>query len=60
MAASANGYAAPIWMTFKQARDLGAAVRRGEHGTPSSTPTPSPAPRPTKNRRGDGITESPS
>src|SRR5579872_433364 len=34
MAAAANGYAAPIWMTFKQARDLGATVRRGEHGSP--------------------------
>ena len=34
MAASASGYAAPIWMTFKQARDLGATVRRGEHGSP--------------------------
>ena len=33
MAATANGYAAPIWMTFKQALDLGAAVRKGEHGS---------------------------
>lgn len=26
----ARGYAAPIWMTFKQARELGAHVRKGE------------------------------
>jgi len=32
MAASARGYAAPIWMTFKQALDLGGAVRKGEKG----------------------------
>ena len=31
-AASVCGYNAPIWMTFKQARDLGASVRKGEHG----------------------------
>lgn len=31
-AASACGYSAPIWMTFKQARELGASVRKGEHG----------------------------
>jgi antirestriction protein ArdC len=30
--AMACGYAAPIWMTFKQARELGACVRKGEHG----------------------------
>src|ERR1700693_2595379 len=34
MAAAASGHAAPIWMTFQQARDLGAAVRKGEHGSP--------------------------
>lgn len=27
-----KGYAAPIWMTFKQAQELGAHVRKGEHG----------------------------
>jgi antirestriction protein ArdC len=27
-----KGYAAPIWMTFKQAQELGAFVRKGEHG----------------------------
>jgi antirestriction protein ArdC len=31
--AVANGYSAPIWMTFKQALDLGAHVRKGEHGS---------------------------
>jgi antirestriction protein ArdC len=32
-AAIENGYAAPIWMTFKQALDLKASVRKGEHGS---------------------------
>jgi antirestriction protein ArdC len=31
-AAMAKGYAAPIWMTFKQALDLGAHVRKHEGG----------------------------
>jgi antirestriction protein ArdC len=31
--AVAKGYAAPIWMTFKQALELGANVRKGEHGS---------------------------
>lgn len=31
--AVAKGYAAPIWMTFKQAQELGAHVRKGEHGS---------------------------
>src|SRR3989454_8756980 len=30
--ALANGYASPLWMTFKQALALGAHVRKGEHG----------------------------
>ncbi len=29
----AKGYAAPIWMTFKQAIDLGGSVRKGEKGS---------------------------
>ncbi|WOS62042.1 ArdC family protein [Sinorhizobium fredii] len=29
----AKGYAAPMWMTFKQALELGANVRKGEHGS---------------------------
>jgi len=32
-AAIEKGYAAPIWMTFKQALELKAAVRKGEHGS---------------------------
>jgi antirestriction protein ArdC len=32
-AAIEKGYAAPIWMTFKQALDLKANVRKGEHGS---------------------------
>ena len=28
-----KGYAAPIWMTFKQALELGAHVRKGEKGS---------------------------
>ena len=31
---SAMGYASPYWVTFNQAKNLGANVRRGEHGTP--------------------------
>lgn len=30
--AVANGYTAPIWMTYKQAAELGAHVRKGERG----------------------------
>jgi antirestriction protein ArdC len=32
-AAVAGGYAAPIWMTFKQAQELGAHVGKGEKGS---------------------------
>ncbi len=32
-AALERGYGAPIWMTFKQALELGGAVRKGESGT---------------------------
>lgn len=31
--AIARGYAGPIWMTFKQAHELGGAVRKGETGS---------------------------
>ena len=31
--AIAKGYAAPIWMTYKQAQELGANVRKGEHSS---------------------------
>jgi antirestriction protein ArdC len=27
-----TGYAAPIWMTYKQAQEVGGQVRKGEHG----------------------------
>jgi antirestriction protein ArdC len=33
MTAIAKGYHAPIWMTFKQAIDLGGGVRKGEKGS---------------------------
>ena len=32
--ASVQGFAAPIWMTYRQAAELGAHVRRGETGSP--------------------------
>lgn len=28
-----KGYNAPIWMTFRQARELGGHIRKGEHGS---------------------------
>jgi len=28
-----KGYAAPIWMTYRQAHELGGQVRKGEHGS---------------------------
>jgi antirestriction protein ArdC len=30
--ATARGYACPIWLTYKQAQELGAQVHKGEHG----------------------------
>jgi len=41
----AKGYAAPIWMTFKQALELNAHVRKGRKARWSSTPPASLAPR---------------
>src|SRR5512137_799974 len=32
--ATAQGYARNVWLTLRQANDLGARVRRGEHGVP--------------------------
>src|SRR5580700_9478097 len=32
-AAIAKGYAAPIWMTYRQAQELGAHVRKREEGS---------------------------
>ena len=31
-AAIAEGYSAPFWMTFRQAKEIGANVRQGEKG----------------------------
>jgi antirestriction protein ArdC len=31
--AMSKGFAAPIWMTYKQAQELGGNVRKGEHGS---------------------------
>ena len=31
-ASVAKGYACPLWLTFKQALELGGNVRKGEHG----------------------------
>jgi len=31
--ALAKGYAAPLWMTYRQSQELGAQVRKGEHGS---------------------------
>ena len=33
MSATAQGFAAPIWMTFRQAMELNAHVRKGEKGS---------------------------
>lgn len=33
-AAQANGWTSPLWMTYKQAQELGAQVRKGEKSTP--------------------------
>lgn len=31
--AMAKGYAAPLWMTYRQSQELGGQVRKGEHGS---------------------------
>jgi antirestriction protein ArdC len=46
-----KGYAAPIWMTFKQALELDAHVRKGEHGSQSFMPTALRRPRRTRKAR---------
>lgn len=33
IASAERGYSSPVWMTFKQAREMGANVRKGEKGT---------------------------
>lgn len=45
-AAVAGGFAAPIWMTFKQALELNAHVRKGEKGSSSCMRIPSRARKP--------------
>src|ERR1700730_3858649 len=47
-AAMEKGYAAPQWMTFKQALELNAHVRKGEQGSQVVYADKSPAPRPTR------------
>ena len=32
--ATAKGFTAPIWLTFKQAKELNGFVKKGEHGSP--------------------------
>lgn len=32
MTATARGYACPVWLTYRQALELGGQVRKGEHG----------------------------
>ena len=34
MAGIEGGYAAPVWMTYRQAKELGGHVRKGERGAP--------------------------
>ncbi len=34
MSAEMSGFVSPFWMTFNQARELGAFVKKGEHGSP--------------------------
>jgi antirestriction protein ArdC len=45
--ATVQGFAAPIWMTYRQAVELRAHVRKGEKARPSSMRTASRATRPT-------------
>jgi antirestriction protein ArdC len=40
--AMARGYGSAMWMTFKQALELGGAVRKGETGTMLCSPAASP------------------
>lgn len=44
-----QGFSAPVWMTYRQAAELGGQVRKGEKGSLSVRPaTASPRPSPTK------------
>ncbi|SSC72076.1 unnamed protein product [Ciceribacter sp. T2.26MG-112.2] len=42
----ARGFSSPMWMTFKQSLELGAAVRKARPGRPSSSPAALPRPKP--------------
>ncbi len=53
MAALAKGYSAPVWMTFKQAIDLGGCVRKGEKGSLSVYADSITRTETDRNRRGD-------
>ena len=56
MVADMCGYASPFWMTYNQANELGAQVRKGEkstiasstRATPRKSKPPAPAKKPTK------------
>ena len=66
--AAAQGFTAPVWMTFKQAMEVGAHVRKGEKGslvvyvpisdTSFCYPRPTITPKPPQNERSlaDAIT----
>ena len=53
MTATARGYACPIWLTYKQAQELGAQVRKGEHGELVVYAEPDHPHRDQRERRGD-------
>jgi antirestriction protein ArdC len=40
MAAQANGYTSPYWISFNRAKELGGFVRKGEHSTLITKPKP--------------------
>jgi antirestriction protein ArdC len=59
--AMAKGYSAPLWMTFKQAHELGGHVRKGEKGGALSfMPTASAGRKGTKRREKKPSAKSPS
>ena len=58
-AAMAAGFAAPIWMTFRQAKELGAHVRKGESGNLVVYANRITAPKPTRQRREEAEREIP-
>jgi len=46
-AAMEKNYSCPLWLTYKQAAELGGQVRKGEKGSLVVTPTRSSGPTPT-------------